>query len=262
VLGYKTHAKVSLVVRQEPDGVRTYVHLATGNYNTDTAELYTDIGLFSCDPGLGSDTAQLFNLLTSGHIGEQRFEKLVIAPITMRRRILALIEREAEHQRRGGHGRIVAKMNSLEDPAIVRALYDASRAGVEIDLIVRGVCRLRPGVPGMSESIRVRSVVGRFLEHARIFHFGNDGEDEFYIASADWMSRNLDYRVETMVPVESPELRSELRWILDVQLADNRKAWELEPDGSWRMIRPGPDEPERSSQAIFMESSLRRRSRP
>ena len=261
VVGYKTHAKVSLVVRQEVDGVRTYVHLATGNYNTDTAELYTDIGLFSCDPALGADTAQLFNLLTSGHIGHQHFEKLVVAPMNMRKRVLALIAREAEHRRRGGAGRIVAKMNSLEDPEIVRALYDASRAGVEIDLIVRGVCRLRPGVPGMSESIRVRSIVGRFLEHSRIFHFANDGADEFYIASADWMSRNLDYRVETMVPVESPELRSELRAILDVQLADNRKAWLLESDGSWRKLHPGPDEPERASQAIFMENALRRRAR-
>ncbi len=260
VLGYKTHAKVSLVVRQEGGGVRTYVHLATGNYNTDTAELYTDIGLFSCDPVLGADTAQLFNLLTSGHIGDQRFEKLVVAPMNMRKRVLALVAREAEHQRAGGHGRIVAKMNSLEDPEIVRALYDASRAGVEIDLIVRGVCRLRPGVAGMSETIRVRSIVGRFLEHARIFHFANAGEDEYYIASADWMSRNLDYRVETMVPVESPDLRADLQAILDVQLADNRKAWILEADGSWQRVRPAPEEPVRNSQAIFMENARRRRS--
>ncbi len=259
VLGYKTHAKVSLVVRQEADGLRTYVHLATGNYNTDTAELYTDIGLFSCDRGLGADTAQLFNLLTSGHIGDQRFEKLVVAPMNMRNRVLELIARETDHQRQGRSGRIVAKMNSLEDPQIVRALYDASRAGVEIDLIVRGVCRLRPGVPGMSESIRVRSIVGRFLEHARIFRFANAGADEYYIASADWMSRNLDYRVETMVPVESLELRSQLEGILAVQLADNRKAWVLEADGSWRKVRPAADEPERASQSIFMAEALRRR---
>ncbi|MEO7795702.1 MAG: polyphosphate kinase 1 [Thermoanaerobaculia bacterium] len=261
VLGYKTHAKVSLVVRQEADGLRTYVHLATGNYNTDTAELYTDLGLFSCDPGLGADTAQLFNMLTSGHIGDQRFEGLVVAPVSMRKRILALIAREADHQRDGKKGRIVAKMNSLEDPEIVRALYDASRAGVEIDLIVRGVCRLRPGVPGMSETIRVRSIVGRFLEHARICCFANAGAAEYFIASADWMSRNLDYRVETMVPVESPGLRVELQEILDVQLADNRKAWALESDGSWRKVRPEGGEPERSSQAIFMENVLRRRTR-
>ncbi len=264
VLGYKTHAKVSLVVRQETDGLRTYVHLATGNYNTDTAELYTDLGLFSCDPVLGADTAQLFNLLTSGHIGDQQFEKLVVAPVSMRKRVLELIAREADHQRRGGggrQGRITAKMNSLEDPEIVRAMYDASRAGVEIDLIVRGVCRLRPGVPGMSESIRVRSIVGRFLEHARIFYFANAGAPEYFIASADWMSRNLDYRVETMVPVESPELRAELQWILDVQLADNRMAWLLEADGNWQKLEPAADEAERGSQAIFMENALKRRRR-
>jgi len=267
VLGYKTHAKVSLVVRQESEGLRTYVHLATGNYNTDTAEVYTDLGLFTCDPELCADTAQLFNLLTSGHIGDQRFEKLVVAPVSMRKRILALIAREAEHQRGEGSGRgvrggrIIAKMNALEDPEIVRALYDASRAGVEIDLIVRGVCRLRPGVPGMSETIRVRSIVGRFLEHARIFYFANGGAHEYYIASADWMSRNLDYRVETMVPVESRELAAELQWILDVQLADNRKAWELEADGSWTRLRPAADEPVRASQAICMENALRRHQR-
>lgn len=259
VLGYKTHAKVSLVVRQESEGVRTYVHLATGNYNTDTAELYTDLGLFTADPVLGADTAQLFNLLTSGHIGDQRFEKLIVAPMAMRRRILALIAREAENRRQGRPARIVAKMNSLEDPEIVRALYDASRAGVEIDLIVRGVCRLRPGVEGMSETIRVRSIVGRFLEHARIFRFENDREPEFFIASADWMSRNLDYRVETMVPVESPELRRELDEILAVQLADNRKAWELESSGAWRRAPREGAEPERNSQEIFMENARRRR---
>lgn len=261
VLGLKTHAKVSLVVRQEPDGLRTYVHLATGNYNTDTAELYTDLGLFSCDRELAADAAQLFNLLTSGHIGEQRFDKLIVAPVNMRSRVLELIARETAHQRAGRGGRIVAKMNSLEDPEMVRALYDASRAGVEIDLIVRGVCRLRPGVPGMSETIRVRSIVGRFLEHARIFHFRNAGTSEFYIASADWMSRNLDYRVETMVPVESSELKSELEWMLDVQLADNRKAWELESDGRWRKLHPATDEPVRSSQAAFMEHAARRAGR-
>lgn len=261
VVGYKTHAKVSLVVRQEPEGVRTYVHLATGNYNTDTADLYTDLGLFTCDSALGADTAQLFNLLTSGHIGEQRFEKLVVAPMTMRRRILGLIAREAERSRAGERGEITAKMNSLEDPEIVRALYDASRAGVEIDLIVRGVCRLRPGVPGMSESIRVRSIVGRFLEHGRIFRFANGGAAEYYIASADWMSRNLDARVETMVPVESRGLQAELQGILDVQLGDNRRAWVLRPDGSWQKLRPAAGEPERDSQAIFMRNALARRTR-
>jgi polyphosphate kinase len=257
VLSLKTHAKVSLVVRQESDGLRSYVHLATGNYNTDTAELYTDLGLFTCDPVIAADTAQLFNLLTSGHIGEQRFEKLAIAPVNMRERLLELIAREAAHQRAGRGGRIVAKMNSLEDPGMVRALYEASRAGVEIDLIVRGVCRLRPGVPGMSETIRVRSIVGRFLEHARIFYFGNGGASEYFISSADWMSRNLDFRVETMAPVESPGLRAELDRILELQLADNRKAWELAADGGWRKITPAEGEPEISSQTEFMERALK-----
>ncbi len=259
VLGYKTHAKVSLVVRQEPDRMRTYVHLATGNYNTDTAELYTDLGLFTCDPAIGADAAQLFNLLTSGHLGDQRFDKLLVAPVNMRQRILELIERETAHQRGGLGGRIVAKMNSLEDPEIVRALYAASQAGVEIDLIVRGVCRLRPGIAGLSETIRVRSIVGRFLEHARIFRFGNAGAAEYFIGSADWMSRNLDYRVEAMVPVESPELAAELQWILDVQLADNRKAWVLERDGSWERVRAAANAPLRNSQAIFMQAALARR---
>ncbi|MEZ5313771.1 MAG: hypothetical protein R2862_09045 [Thermoanaerobaculia bacterium] len=182
----------------------------------------------------------------------------MVAPVNMRRRVLDLIAREAENERAGKGGRIIAKMNSLEDPEIVLALYDASRAGVEIDLIVRGVCRLRPGVPGMSETIRVRSIVGRFLEHARIFHFRNAGAPEFYLASADWMSRNLDHRVETMVPVESVELRGELEWILATQLADNRKAWVLRAGGQWEKVQAAPGEPVRSSQAIFMENASRR----
>jgi len=258
VVGYKTHAKVSLVVRQEPDGLRTYAHLATGNYNTDTAELYTDLGLFTCDPALGAETARLFNLLTSGSLVAQRFERLLVAPINMRGGILERIRREIEHRRSGGVGRIVAKMNSLEDPEIVSALYEASAAGVEIDLIVRGVCRLRPGLPGRSETIRVRSIVGRFLEHARIFCFANGGRPEYFIGSADWMSRNLDWRVEAMAPVDAPELQAELQAILDLQLADNCKAWELSPDGSWSQLRPAPGEPRRPSQIELMARAVRR----
>ena len=257
VVGYKTHAKVSLIVRQEPDGLRTYTHIATGNYNTDTAELYTDLGLFTCDPTIGADAAQLFNLLTAGHLGDQAFERLLVAPVNMRRRVLELIRREIDHRRAGAGGRIVAKMNSLEDPEIVTALYDASAAGVEIDLVVRGVCRLRPGLPGRSETIRVRSIVGRFLEHARIFRFGNAGAPEFFIGSADWMSRNLDWRVEAMVPVLAPALQSELQAILDLQLADNCKAWELGADGAWRRLTPAPGEPRRPSQPALMERALR-----
>jgi polyphosphate kinase len=256
VVGYKTHAKVSLVVRQEPDGLRTYTHVATGNYNTDTAELYTDLGLFTCDPAIGADAAQLFNLLTSGHIADQTFSRLAVAPVSMRSRLLELVRRELEHQRAGRGGRIVAKMNALEDPALVDALYEASAAGVEIDLVVRGVCRLRPGLSGRSESIRVISIVDRFLEHARIFMFGNAGAPEYYLASADWMARNLGYRVEAMVPVGDPALAAQLQEILDVQLADNCKAWELAADGTWTRRRPAPGEARRPSQRVLLERTL------
>jgi len=261
VVGYKTHAKVSLVVRQEEDGLRAYAHLATGNYNTDTAELYTDLGLFTCDPEIGADTAQLFNLLTTGQLAERRFTRLAVAPIDMRDRLLALIGREVAHQRAGRGGRIVAKMNALEDPRLVTALYDASVAGVPIDLIVRGVCRLRPGLPGRSATIRVRSIVGRFLEHARIFHFANAGAPEYYIASADWMSRNLDHRVEAMTPVDDPDLAARLREILEAQLADNCKAWELAADGSWSKCRPAPGEAALSSQRLLAQRTLERAGR-
>jgi polyphosphate kinase len=270
VVGYKTHSKVTLVVRQESDGLRSYAHIATGNYNTDTAELYTDLGLFTCDPEIAADVAQLFNLLTLGHIGEPSFSRLLVAPISMRSGILALIRREVEHATAGRAsedgrsvrgGRIIAKMNSLEDPEIVRALYDASATGVEIDLIVRGVCRLRPGVPGLSERIRVRSIVGRFLEHARIFAFGNAGAPEYYIASADWMSRNLDWRVETMVPVTAPSLRAELQAILDLELADNSKAWRLDSEGGYARLQPEPSEPRRDSQRELMDAALQRGAR-
>ncbi|HSM13690.1 MAG TPA: polyphosphate kinase 1 [Thermoanaerobaculia bacterium] len=256
VVGFKTHAKVSLVVRQEPDGLRTYTHVATGNYNTDTAELYTDLGLFTCDPLLGADMAQLFNLLTSGHLAGERFERMLVAPVNMRSGILERIRREIEHRRAGRPGRIVAKMNSLEDPEIVRALYDASAAGVEIELIVRGLCRLRPGLPGRSETIRVLSIVGRFLEHARIFHFGNGAEPEYFIGSADWMSRNLDRRVEAMVPVATAEQRARLEEILELQLADNCKAWDLAADGTWTQRSPAPGEPRRDSQQQLMDRAL------
>jgi polyphosphate kinase len=253
VVGYKTHTKVSLVVRQESDGLRSYAHLATGNYNTDTAELYTDLGLFTCDPEISADTAQLFNMLTSGHLGEPRFAKLLVAPTGMRSGFLERIAREAEHARAGRGGRIQAKMNSLEDPEIVRALYEASAAGVEIDLLIRGVCRLRPGLPRLSERIRVLSIVGRFLEHARIFRFANAGQPEYFIGSADWMSRNLDRRVEAAVPVLAPELRERLQEILDAQLADTAQAWELRGDGTWERRRPADGEAPRPSQQQMME---------
>ncbi len=261
VVGLKTHTKVTLVVRQEAEGLRSYTHVASGNYNADTAGLYTDLGLFSCRPEIAADLTQLFNLLT-GFAGDPQFQRLLVAPFSMRRRFLEMIEREIEHQRAGRGGRIVAKMNALEDSKIVRALYRASQEGVTIDLVVRGVCRLRPGVPGLSESVRVISIVGRFLEHARIFSFGNGGEPEYYFGSADWMSRNLDYRVEAITPVEDPALRDEIRQILDLQLADNVKAWRLQSDGSWARVVARPGDPEVSSQRALQERATARSARP
>jgi polyphosphate kinase len=257
VVGLKTHAKVALVVRQEKDGMRFYVHIATGNYNAETAKLYTDLGLFTCEPALAEDVAQLFNMLT-GYVHQPKFKKLLVAPINMRQRFLELIAREVEHAQAGRGGHIIAKMNSLEDREIVEALYSASAAGVEMDLIVRGICRLRPGLPGHSETIRVTSIVGRFLEHARIFHFANAGKPELFIGSADWMSRNLDYRVEAIAPVEDPRLQQELREMLDIQLADNVMAWDLRADGTYERRRPLNDEPVRSSQDILQQRALDR----
>ncbi len=260
VVGLKTHAKVSLVVRQERGELRCYVHLATGNYNPDTAKLYTDLGLFTAREDIAGDAVQLFNMLT-GYVHKPRFQKLLVAPINMRPRFLELIEYEVQHQRAGRGGRIIAKMNALDDRQIIEALYDASAAGVEIDLIVRGICRLRPGLPGRSETIRVLSIVGRFLEHTRIFCFGNAGRPEYYIGSADWMSRNLDARVEAIAPVEDPRLQEELQTILDLQLGDNVKAWDMQADGSYVQRRPSPGAPgeePRSSQDLLMQRALER----
>ncbi|MEO8503511.1 MAG: polyphosphate kinase 1 [Acidobacteriota bacterium] len=260
VVGLKTHTKVTQVVRQEGDGLRTYTHVASGNYNADTAGLYTDLGLFTCRPELGGDATQLFNLLT-GFAGDPQFRRLLIAPINMRRRFHELIDREIEHQRAGRGGRIVAKMNALEDSKIVRNLYRASQEGVSIDLIVRGICRLRPGMPTLSENVRVISIVGRFLEHARIFSFGNGGEAEVFFGSADWMSRNLDYRVEAIAPVEDAGLRDEIRILLELQLADNLKAWQLRSDGTWFKLEPPAGEPGCSSQVELMARAAARSGR-
>ncbi len=260
VVGLKTHAKIALVVRQEKDGLRCYTHIATGNYNADTAKLYTDLGLFTCQPDLGEDVAQLFNLLT-GYVHQPKFRKLLVAPFNMRSRFLELIRREVEHQKAGRGGHIIAKMNALEDTQIIEALYAASAAGVEIDLIVRGICRLRPGLPGKSETVRVISIIGRFLEHARIFYFGNDGKPEYFFGSADWMSRNLDYRVEAITPVEEVRLQEELRAILDLQLGDNVKAWDMRADGSYLQRTPADGEEPRNSQELLMQRSLERAGR-
>ncbi len=263
IVGLKTHAKITLVVRQEKDALRCYTHVATGNYNPETAKLYTDLGLFSCDEDLAQDVAQLFNMLT-GLVYKPQFRKLLVAPTTMRQRFLEMIAREVEHQQAGRGGRIIAKMNALDDKQIIDALYDASAAGVEIDLIVRGICRLSPGVPGRSETIRVISIVGRFLEHARIFCFGNGGnagKPEYYLGSADWMTRNLDARVEAAVPVEEPRLKEEVQAILDLQLADNCKAWDMQPDGTYVQRQPASGAEPRSSQDLLMQRALERAGR-
>ncbi|HBL27921.1 MAG TPA: polyphosphate kinase 1 [Acidobacteria bacterium] len=260
VVGLKTHAKIALVVRQERGELRCYVHLATGNYNPDTAKLYTDLGLFTAREDIAGDAVQLFNMLT-GYVHKPRFKKLLVAPINMRARFLELIEREVQHQKAGRGGHIVAKMNALDDRQIIHALYDASAAGVEIDLVVRGICRLRPSLPGKSETIRVVSIVGRYLEHARIFTFGNAGKPEYFIGSADWMSRNLDARVEAIVPVEDPRLQEELQGILDLQLADNVKAWDMQSDGSYRQRSPSPGDEPRSSQDLLMQRAVERAGR-
>ena len=233
----KTHTKTALIVRREPDGIRRYVHIGSGNYNSRTARLYTDVGLFTCSPSIGADVSDLFNSLTG--ISRQRlYRKLLVAPANMRDRFIELIDRECAHARGGREGRIVAKMNSLVDAEVIDALYRASHAGVEIDLIVRGICCLRPGIPGVSDRIRVRSIVGRFLEHSRIFHFGNAGDDEYYIGSADWMPRNFLRRVEAVAPVEAPRLQERLDRLLTTCLEDNRQAWELDASGSWRQLKP------------------------
>ncbi|PLZ13093.1 polyphosphate kinase 1 [Fischerella thermalis WC114] len=252
LVGLKTHTKIVLVVRQEGERICRYVHIGTGNYNPKTAKLYTDLGLLSCREELGADLTDLFNYLT-GYSCQNYYRKLLVSPVTMRDRMIALIRREIEHSQNGKKGRIIAKMNSLVDPQIIATLYEASQAGVEIDLIIRGICCLRPGVPDVSANIRVISIIGRFLEHSRIFHFHNNGQDEIYIGSADWMPRNLDRRVEAVTPVEDPKILQNLQNILEIMLADNRQAWELKSDGSYVQRHPGKNEPERHTQNILME---------
>jgi polyphosphate kinase len=256
LLGLKTHSKTSLVVRREGDGIRRYVHIGTGNYNPSTAALYTDLGLFSCRPALGADLTDLFNALT-GYSRQEEYRELLVAPAMLRDQLSARIQREIDHHSSDRPGLIRAKLNSLIDDRLIIDLYRASQAGVQIDLIIRGICGLRPGVPGVSDHIRVISVVGRLLEHERILQFG---PDDFYIGSADWMPRNLDRRVEVLAPVRDHELREELRYILDVTLADNMQAWTLGPDGSWTRRSPGDGEDPLSSQEHFMACATRRAS--
>ena len=235
LVGLKTHSKIALVVRREEDGIRRYVHFGTGNYNDSTAKLYTDCGIFTCNEAIGEDATAVFNML-SGYSEPLSWNELVLAPIWLRTRFMRLIARETKHAREGKPAKIVAKMNSLCDEGIIAALYEASAAGVEIELIVRGICCLKVGIPGISENIHVRSIVGNFLEHSRIFFFLNDGEEELYMGSADWMPRNLDRRVEILFPVLDDTLKEKVKHILDVELADNTKAHVLKPDGEYEKI--------------------------
>lgn len=253
VMGLKTHCKVILVVRQDQDGLRRYAHIGTGNYHAGTARRYTDYGLLTASRRIGQDLTELFNYLTTGFKPKRRFRRVLPAPKILKSALLEKIEREIEAHRIGDPARIQMKMNGLEDPDVVRALYKASMAGVPIDLIVRDTCRLRPRVPGLSETTRVVSVIGRFLEHGRIYYFHNGGDEEYYIGSADCMSRNLQGRVEVLVPVEDPELRSELRFVLDSQLEDRRGGWEMQSDGSYVLKAPVADAEARSSQALMIE---------
>ena len=247
--GLKTHSKITLVVRKEEDGIRRYVHLATGNYNDSTAKLYTDIGMFTCAEAYGEDATAVFNML-SGYSEPLAWNKLTIAPLWLKDRVLDLIHREADHARAGEPAHIIAKMNSICHKDVIAALYEASAAGVKIELIVRGICCLRTGIKGVSENITVRSIVGNFLEHSRIFYFENGGSPEYYASSADWMPRNLERRVEIMFPVENPELRKKLRHILDTELNDNVKAHVMNSNGIYvKVSRKGKEEI--NSQKIF-----------
>lgn len=256
LVGLKTHSKITLVVRREEDGIRRYVHLGTGNYNDATAKLYTDVGLFTCAEVIGEDATAVFNML-SGYSEPLFWNKLSLAPLWLKDKFLYLIERETKHAENGKNATIVAKMNSLCDKDIIAALYKASAAGVKIDLIVRGICCLKVGIPGISENISVRSIVGNFLEHSRIFYFENDGNYEVYCASADWMPRNLERRVEILFPIEAAELKERVWQILEYQLKDNLKAHILQPDGSYEKV----DKRGKvlfGSQAAFCEDAIER----
>jgi len=252
LVGLKTHTKATLIVRSERDRIRTYCHIGTGNYNPKTARLYTDLGLLTCRPELGRDIVNLFHFLT-GYAPGQRYAQTLVAPEHMRSRFEALIDAEIAHQQATGDGRIIAKMNGLDDKRMVRRLYEASQAGVAIDLIIRGHCTLRPGLPGYSENIRVISILGRFLEHDRIFYFHNHGKPVTIIGSADWRTRNLTRRVELAVPVTEPALQQQLIDILHAALADNRSAWELDAEGYYRLRMPAPGEEVRKFQPQMME---------
>ena len=248
----KTHAKTVLVVRRESDGIRRYVHIGSGNYNSRTARIYTDIGLFTCNPQIGEEVTDLFNALT-GFSRKRSYQTLLVAPTAMRARFIELLERESAHAQAGRPARVIAKMNAIVDEEIMRALYAASAAGVDIDLIVRGICCLRPGIPGVSDRIRVTSIIGRFLEHSRVWYFANGGAGQYYLGSADWMPRNFDRRVEAVAPVEDRTLHPRLRALFETLLGDNRQAWDLDADGIWHQRTP--DGPVRATHVILLRDS-------
>ncbi|MHB1864082.1 MAG: polyphosphate kinase 1 [Gemmatimonadaceae bacterium] len=248
----KTHAKTVLVVRRESDGIRRYVHIGSGNYNSRTARIYTDIGLFTCNAQIGEEVTDLFNALT-GFSRKRSYQTLLVAPTAMRARFIELLERESAHAQAGRPARVIAKMNAIVDEEIMRALYAASAAGVDIDLIVRGICCLRPGIPGVSDRIRVTSIIGRFLEHSRVWYFANGGAGQYYLGSADWMPRNFDRRVEAVAPVEDRTLHPRLRALFDTLLGDNRQAWDLDADGIWHQRTP--DGPVRATHVILLRDS-------
>jgi polyphosphate kinase len=253
LLGLKTHSKVALVVRREEEGLRRYVHLSTGNYNAITAQVYEDVGLLTSDEDVGADATDLFNFLT-GYSAKGDYRKLLVAPINLRTRLRELIDREIQHCREGVEAQLIFKVNSLVDKEMIQHLYRASQAGVPVDLLVRGTCCLRPGLPGVSENIRVRSVVGRFLEHSRIFYFRNGGRPEIFLGSADLMPRNLDHRVEVLFPVDRAEWVAHLRdVVLAAYLADNVNTYELQADGTYLPLSPKPGDPDANSQAFFLQ---------
>jgi polyphosphate kinase len=252
ILGLKTHGKLTLVVRREGDSLKRYVHIASGNYNPTTSCTYTDVGMVTADDEIGADATELFNYLT-GCSRQMEYRKILVAPVNLREQMTALIEREIRHLQAGKPAHIVAKLNRLADKQMIKKLYEASNAGVKIDLIVRGICMLRPGVPGLSENITVRNIVGRFLEHSRVFHFANGGEEEVYIGSADWMSRNLKHRIEVVAPVAEASLKHYLKDVLlAAYLRDNVKARELQPDGTYAAVPRKPGEEPFDSQAFFV----------
>jgi polyphosphate kinase len=258
VVGLKTHCKVILVVRQDYNGLKRYAHVGTGNYHAGTARLYSDLGLLTCDRAIGRDLTELVNYLTTGYKPKRSYEKLLVAPKACKSVLIAKINREIEHHQAGEEGLVQIKVNAVEDADVVRALYRASQAGVQVDLVVRDTCRLRPGIPGLSGNARVVSIVGRFLEHARVYYFRNGGEEEYYIGSADCMKRNLESRVEVLAPVEDDNLRARLRELLDVQLDDPRSAWDMRPDGSYVQRSPEPGTKAQGAQQVLIDWSERR----